>query len=90
MLFFLLLGIIAGLAGLSLSGTSVYSLLPTAFSELFGKDNVQTVMAINFVYQGVSQIVATFAGGKACHRKLPLQTISVIKLVESLQLIKQI
>ena len=52
------------LIGIACTGTSVFSLIPVTCAELFGKKNVQSAMAINFVYQGLANIVATFSAGK--------------------------
>ena len=52
------------LIGIACTGTSVFSLLPITLAELFGKENVQSAMAINFVYQGVANIASTFSAGR--------------------------
>lgn len=51
------------LIGFSTTGTSVFNLMPVASAELLGKENVQSAMAINFVYQGVANVISTFIAG---------------------------
>ena len=52
------------LIGMTCTGTSVFSLLPITCTELFGKENVQSALAINFLYQGLANVVSTFSAGK--------------------------
>ena len=52
------------LVGLSSTGTSVFSLVPIASSEMLGKSNVPTAMGLNFFYQGCGNIIATFNAGE--------------------------
>lgn len=51
--------------GLSSTGTSVFSLVPIASSELLGKSNVPTAVGLNFFYQGIGTIISAFSAGKA-------------------------
>ena len=39
-------------------------ILPLVCGELFGQQNVKSALAIIFVYQGLSIVVATFTAGK--------------------------
>ena len=57
-------GIIIMLVGVAFAATSVFSLIPIVCAELFGKEKVQSAMAINLVYQGLANIVSTFSAGE--------------------------
>ena len=57
------------LIGVSSAASSVFSLLPITCVELFGKENLQSALAINFVYQGVAHIVYAFGAGEFLYCK---------------------
>lgn len=52
------------IVGLSSVGTAVYTLIPIASGELLGKQNVPSMMSINFLYEGLGCVIATFCAGK--------------------------
>lgn len=56
--------------GASAVGTSVFSLLPIAYGELLGRENIQSAMAVNFVYQGLGSITSTFTIGTCKYKRL--------------------
>ncbi|XP_067941384.1 monocarboxylate transporter 9-like isoform X2 [Watersipora subatra] len=56
-------GMVAAVVGMGSAGTSVFGLMPIIARELFGIDHVESVLAMNFVYMGLSIIISTFASG---------------------------
>ncbi|XP_067942974.1 monocarboxylate transporter 12-B-like [Watersipora subatra] len=56
-------GMVAAVIGMGSTGTSVFSLMPVIARELFGIDYMESAMAMNFIYMGLSNIISTFASG---------------------------
>ena len=54
---------VAAVIGMGSTGTSVFGLMPIIARELFSIDYVESVMAMNFAYMGLSIIISTFASG---------------------------
>ncbi|XP_067942972.1 monocarboxylate transporter 12-B-like [Watersipora subatra] len=56
-------GMVAAVIGMGSTGTSVFSLMPVIARELFGIDYMESAMAMNFIYMGLSNNISTFASG---------------------------
>ena len=52
------------IVGLSCMGTSVYTIIPVATAEMLGRQNVPSIMSMNFFYEGVGCVIATFCAGR--------------------------
>ena len=62
--FYFFTGIVTLIVGLSCTGTSVYTIIPVATAEMLGRQNVPSIMSMNFFYEGVGCVIATFCAGR--------------------------
>lgn len=65
-------GIAFGVSGAAMFATSIFSLAPVAYTELFGAQNVPIAIGLSMAVQGVAQVVSAPAVGKSVFYSLDI------------------